>query len=502
VRAGFCLRVATVLPACLWAGCAGDSGVPWPAEYNAPAATGSLRRVARIVHVTDTHLVDTLSPARYAGIDPLAGSAWRPHEACSTQILDGIVRAINRRHGSGDSIDFVVHTGDACDNAQRNELNWLIAVMDGDSVDPLSGPDDRPVAGRPPASVDPYLPFEAEGLYRQGVHGSAPSIPWYIVRGNHDVYALGVFPIFEGAAGERFAPLPLDHRPGFLLPVRLDPESWLAYGNITPAAPGPPPALAFPRLVVPSRLRRYVTTADYVSILHGSVSSPPGHGFDASPASATWYTVSPVSGVRLIGLDTTAAVNIAPASVHSEGALTRTQLDFLSAELVAAVARDELVIVATHHPSASLSPLWGSEVSPEELRAVLRECPNVVVHLCGHTHRHRVSNQGGYLEIETASTLDWPQEARCIELWQDEATDEVIVAYEVFSHLDGPPDPPDADPLRGLREVAYELARQDAGAAARRKDHRAVDDDRYGAADDRAGVIRLRRGAQPHARPS
>ena len=502
MRCGIFLRLAAALPACLSAGCTGDNGLPLAADYAAAPTASGTRLVARLVHITDTHLVDTLSPARFAGADPLIRSAWRPQEAYSTQVLDGIVRAINRQHASGRRIDFVVHTGDACDNAQLNELRWLVAVLDGERVMPLSGPDDRPVGARPVPTLDPYQPFDAQGLWRAGVHGDAPSIDWYIVRGNHDAYALGVFPIVEGTGGVRWAPLPLEQRPGFVAPVRLDPESWLAYGNVTPAAPGPPPALTFPRLVAPSRQRRYLDAADYKAVLGASTSTPRGHGFSATGPAATWYSVSPAPGVRLIGLDTTTAVNVAPASVHSEGALTRAQLDFLSAELAAAASRAELVIVATHHPSASLSPLWGSEVSPEELRAVLRACPNTVLHLCGHTHRHHVSDQGGYLEIETASTLDWPQEARLIELWQDDATGEVIVAYEVFSHLDEPPDSPGADPLRELRKVAYELARQDAATATRRKYHSAGPDDRYGTLSDRTDVVRLRRRGMPSTGPS
>ena len=107
--------------------------------------------------------------------------------------------------------------------------------------------------------------------------------------------------------------------------------------------------------------------------------------------------------------------------------------------------------MATHHPSAALSPLPRSEVSPEEFRGVLHEYPNVVLHLAGHRHRNRVTDQGGYLEIETCSTLDLPQEGRLIEIWQDSTDRSVIVTYEMFSHLDDNLPILGDDPLQLLR---------------------------------------------------
>ena len=475
-------------------GCNSDVGTLLPAEESGPAQAGNLTFVVRLAQVSDTHVMDTLSPARFPGASVLVGSAWRPQEAYATQILDGMVRTINRIHASGRTIGFVLHTGDACDNNQSNELGWLVGVLDGEMVNPLSGPDDRTADARPDATHDPYAAFGAQGLYRRGVHGDQPSVPWYIVLGNHDAYALGAFPVFESSDGRRTAPLPLDERPGLVLPVRMDPEASFAYGNVTPAAPGPPALFELPRYVVPNSERRYFNKAEYVEKMFATVAGPPGHGFADALPGATWYSTVPAAGVRLIGLDTTAAAMHAEGGIYNEGALSWEQHEFLRAELDAAQARDELVIVATHHPSGDLSLAAGTAVFPDELRGRLRQCPNVVLHLVGHTHRNRVTDQGGYLEIETCSTLDWPQEGRLIEVWRDAAVGSVVVTYEMFSHLDESLPPLGADPLHDLRRTAADLARGGRSGSAPQKRDDSSADNPAGAAADRAGAATLSQG--------
>jgi len=176
---------------------------------------------------------------------------------------------------------------------------------------------------------------------------------------------------------------------------------------------------------------------------------------------------------------------------YDQGSISAGQLDWFRGELEAATACGELVIVATHHPSGDLTLAAGSEVFPDELRGLLRQYPNVVLHLCGHTHRNRVTDQGGYLEIETCSTLDWPQEGRLIEVWQDDAGD-AVVTYEMFSHVDETWPALGADPLHDLRQTALELARGDAAVRYKRNDGSA--DNPAGALEDRAGAVTLSRG--------
>lgn len=457
LRAGAGVGLAPLL------GCGG----PWaellpPARESADVGAGNLRLLARIAHVTDTHIVDEESPARFTGAHGITHSAWRTYESYAPHLLDGIVRVVNRAHAAGRTIDFLVHTGDLVDNAQANELTWALRLLDGGVIDPRSGPDDRLPERRPPVERDPHAPFVAQGLYQHDVHGGAPSIPWYAAIGNHDVYSIGVFPIVPGTDGRRVAPLPLPGRPGVVLPTMLDPTGSQAYGNVTPAEPGPPPLLNTPRFVEPNAARAFFDRAEYHVALLASETQPTGHGW-VPAATRAYYSVSPVAGLRLIVLDTTDADVVLPGGFYAEGAIAREQFAWLGRELQTADEGCEVVIVATHHPSGSLKRISGSLVFEDEFRALLNSHASVALHICGHRHRNHVADRGGYLEIETCSTLDWPQETRLIELWQDGRTGELQIGYEMLSHLDEALPPLGDDPLRALREEALQRAGTAAG---------------------------------------
>ncbi|HVP12237.1 MAG TPA: metallophosphoesterase [Phycisphaerae bacterium] len=468
-----------------------DAGIELPSSESAGIDLTGLIRLARFAQISDTHVVDTESPARFAQAQFITRGAWRPWEAYATQIVDGMIRTVNRIHASGRPVDFLLHTGDGCDNTQSNELGWLLGILDGASINPLSGPDDRPESARPAPTMDPYAPFPAAGLYRTGVHGELPSIPWYALSGNHDSFALGTLPFFDQLFGGRIAPLPLPRRPGLLLPVVLDPTASTAYGNVTPNDPGPPCILEIPHYIQPNPNRAFFNKPDFVKAMFNTVTGPAGHGM-SDPNGPTWYSVSPAPGLRLIGLDTADPALKLPTFIYSEGAISAAQADFLRTELAAARDRNEVVIVATHHPSDSLQPTLGSALTPEAFRSLLNEHANVVLHVCGHTHRNRVTDRGGYLEIETCSTIDLPQEGRLIEVYRNDQTGETAVTYEMFSHIDDVLPPLGDDPLRDLRAAAMAIAAADPGASIRQKLYDESGSDPKGRQVDRAAVKRMR----------
>jgi len=471
--------------------CEVDTGLRLPSLESPEVDLEGFTLVARIVHVSDSQIIDEQSPARFAGAGEIVSSAWRPYEAYSTQLLDGTLRAANRIHASGRAVDFLVFTGDTCDNAQRNELGWMLSVFDGGTIDPLSGPDDRPVETRPDPLIDPHAPFTAQGLYRSGVNGDLPSIPWYVVFGNHDVFGIGVFAIFEDIFGHRVAKLPLSRRPGVLLPTVLDPTGWWTHGKVTPAHPGPPALLDVPTFVEPNPDRAFFNKREFIRAMFTTVSGPPGHGFSNPESGPSWYSVSPVAGLRLIGLDTCEPAHKIPGFPYHDGSISAEQVDFLRAELDAADQRGELVVVVSHHPSASIREIYGTALLGSELRALLNDHPNVVVHLAGHTHRNRVTDRGGYVEIETSSTLDLPQEGRIVEIWRSSQDGAIAIKYETFSHLDDDLPQLGDDPLRAMRARAQAIALNDKDAAARQKQLDPSGADPYGADADRSGVVFL-----------
>ena len=477
------------------AGCEADDGLRLPSRESPEVNLDGFSLVARIIHVSDSQIVDEESPARFAGAQDIVRSAWRPYEAYSTQLLDGTLRAVNRIHASGRNADFLVFTGDACDNAQTNELRWMLNVFDGRTVDPRSGPDDRAAESLPDPLMDPHVPFVAQGLYRSAVHGDLPSIPWYVVFGNHDVFGIGVFAIFEDAFGRRTAELPFARRPGVLLPTVLDPVGAWTHGKVTPANPGPPAFLELPAYVDPNPDRKFFNQREFIRAMFTTESGPPGHGFVDAETGPGWYSVSPVEGLRLIGLNTCEPAHRIPGFPYQDGSISAEQVAFLRDELAAADKRGELIIVASHHPSASLWAGYGTALVGSEFRALLNEYPHVVAHLAGHTHRNRVTSRGGYLEIETSSTIDLPQEGRIVEIWRRDADGLAVVNYEMFSHLDEQLPALGADPLHAMRAAARAIAEGDKGAAARQKRLDPSGADPFGSAVDRSGmmVVRVRR---------
>jgi hypothetical protein len=266
----------------------------------------------------------------------------------------------------------------------------------------------------------------------------------------------------------------------------MDPTSDLTHGPISPAHPGPPPVLELPARVVPVPERRHFNEREFVQAMFQSTSAPTGHGF-ASADAPPWYSAAPVAGLRMITLYTSDVPNPVPGLPYSEGCISSAQRDFLIAELDAAQERGELVIVVSHHPSSSLEVLSGSVLGPDDFRALLNRYPNVIAHLAGHKHRNRVADRGGYAEIETCSTIDWPQEARVIEIWRD-ADGSPAVAYRMFSGFDDDLPALGDDPLHDLRAQAHELARQGKGGLDLQRGQEPEEPDPRGDPADREGV--------------
>jgi len=120
---------------------------------DSPAAATRASRPGRpllcLVHLTDLQLADVQSPARfeflnrsfadprYAEIVPV----HRPQEALAAHAVHAMLRTVNAAHGpaTGAPLRLAVTTGDAIDNAQWNELQTFLALLDGGLVPQDSG---------------------------------------------------------------------------------------------------------------------------------------------------------------------------------------------------------------------------------------------------------------------------------------------------------------------------------------------------------------------------
>src|SRR5262249_33973691 len=151
-----------------------------------------------------------------------------------------------------------------------------------------------------------------------------------------------------------------------------------------------------------------------------------GHGIsaDVKALGKAYYTFDAPSGaVRFVVLDTAAETG------GSDGVIHQAEVDkFVKPALDAAKAEGKLVILVSHHDSATIGD--GSDppgveqadaVTPDAWTALLGSYDNVVLHLGAHTHAHKVRSVSpasghAYWEMETASLTDYPHQMRVIEV--------------------------------------------------------------------------------------
>jgi metallophosphoesterase (TIGR03767 family) len=404
-----------------------------------------------LVHVSDLHVCDAQSPARVELLDRWADpdspvhhdigevGTYRPQEMLTAQVVEAMVQALNGvRRGpvAGGSVDAAVVTGDNTDNAQANELDWYLTLLEGGEVRPDSGDltrwegvasdddeDDRYWhPGRERADLPrsrygfPVVPGLLDAA-RAPFLASGLDAPWLAVHGNHDRLLQGTVPPrswwAQVATGSRRA-------------AELEPE--LPPGEVLELAralgAGRPAALA--RLararsvpVTPDAERRVAFLAEFITAHDRDGARPPRHGF---PADGRSYYRQDLGEVRMLVLDT-----VNPGGGW-EGSLDRQQWEWLRAELEQADAERAYVVLASHHPLATWVNCVGdpTRVLSEEMAALLELHPCVVLWLNGHTHRAEVRQRASWCEVTSPSLLDWPQQGRVVELLRTDGVLRVV----------------------------------------------------------------------------
>jgi 3',5'-cyclic AMP phosphodiesterase CpdA len=117
--------------------------------------------------------------------------------------------------------------------------------------------------------------------------------------------------------------------------------------------------------------------------------------------------VHDVGEVRCIVLDTVCDAG------GADGSIDAAQLGWLEERLDE--ARDGYVVLLSHHGHDTLSNPRG-ERRAEELLRLLRRHLNVVLWLNGHIHANRVTPRGSFWEVTTSSLVDWPCQARLVDI--------------------------------------------------------------------------------------
>ena len=435
--------------------------------------------LASFIHLSDLHICDAASPARLEFLDRIADpdnplsalvpyvGTYRAQEFLTTQVLESMMQAVNEIK-SGPLLDSpitaVIITGDVIDNAQKNELDWYQALLEGKTVDPASGakgkpvgpfvsdpgtydihyyhpdgapegmPEDRPhtLHGFPihkGVTAGALTPFKATGLTHQ----------WFAIHGNHDALLQGTavptIDIDKLATGSA-------KLVGLGESADLQ-ELFGAFGEIGPAEYPGIEALITSETDADPR-RELVAIDDWVRV-HTECGHD--HGLNADENQISYWYRDLGDKLRLIALDT---VN------HFggwQGCIHREQFNWLKKLLDDSA--EKYVVLTSHHPLENLFngyvPQGESAPALEaEVTTLLEQHTNVIAWISGHVHDHkiseRVTSSGAHMfwEIRTGSHIDWPQQSRSIEFARTSdgriAIGTVLVDHKGPIEFNGTPD--------------------------------------------------------------
>ncbi|MBV9278929.1 MAG: TIGR03767 family metallophosphoesterase [Chloroflexi bacterium] len=460
-----------------------------------------------LVHCTDIHLVDVESPGRIEFVQRQYGlealgllvPAYRPQELLNRHAWEAMVRSINTLDPSahtGAPVQLVICSGDLTDNAQRNELDWFVRTMEGGTVIPRSGgtkyegvgtldwddphywhPDEIPDAYKERWGF-PALPGLQDEAIRPFSAGGC-ALPWLVAYGNHDA-------LVNGAAlrTEAYEEILVGSRKAGRFPPDFDPLDHLGLYIENPerflTGPG--------RTVAPDPARRALSRRDFVKAHLLAGGRPAGHGFEEEnrEEGIAYYVWDAAAPMRVIVLDTTT-----PGG-HYQGSVGARQLAWLERRLAevhssffAADGRrirtgneDRLVVLISHHglltinnPLVPYDPRDPADddlprsLGPE-LEALLHRFPNVILWLNGHIHRNLIlprpdpaRRAAGFWEVTTSSLLDWPCQARLVEIVRN-ADGTISVLCTMIDH-DAPLSPEGGEGVARLASIHRELAAND-----------------------------------------
>jgi len=422
--------------------------------------------LACVAHLTDLHLTDVQSPARFEFInreyaDPRFRELLpmhRPQEALNVHAIAAMVRTLNAIVGApitGNPIDLAIMSGDAVDNAQWNELATFMTLLDGGQVRADSGgeryegvqspgwPDDffwkpdgavkgddlmRAAYGFPhvPGVLERALaPFRSAGL----------RMPWLGCHGNHEQVSQGVGIVTPALAAAMVG----FHKP-IALPDGLDRDTVVEMFVRRPEA-----FMAGPDLpVTPDADRRPFTRREFDAAIRQD---------------GTAYYVHDTPAVRFVVLDTVCTAG------GADGCIDEDQVGWLDRRL--REARDRPVVITSHHTLDTMGNkrrAGGSRyIDPSAVIDVVHAAGNVVLWLNGHIHANAIrprpdprGNGRGFWEVTTSSLVDWPCQARLVELF-DAGDGLLAIACTMVDH-DGPTDPAGAIEPEQMAALHRELA--------------------------------------------
>lgn len=417
---------------------------------NEPFTSTDHSVIACIWHLSDLHLCDAESPGRIEYLDRYADpdspykdeieevGTYRPQEILTVQVAATMIETVNALdHGpvTGAPVDALLITGDITDNAQTNELAWYRTLIEGGTVQPGSGgpvsswvgvsssdtwdehywhPDGAPAGYRKDRPTRlfgyPRIPGLIEAA-RHLVTSEGSSYPVLSVHGNHDALLQGTV-----VADDRLRAYALGDEVVRRLSDDFDPRHIAA--AVSPNGPAE-------YVTDPAAPRRTVVADSSRAIMQ------PGD-FASAVGRSTNYWAQDVGQIRIVSLDT-----VNPYGGW-QGSLDEVQFAWLGEELER--SRNHIVVIASHHPSPTMTndfcPDGSRRVLGNELVQLLLRYPNIVLWIAGHIHMNAAIRHGDeanwFWEVTTASLIDWPQQGRIFEFMR--SADEVVITSTVIDH--------------------------------------------------------------------
>jgi metallophosphoesterase (TIGR03767 family) len=494
-------------------------GPGWPTKVRTLGAAAQAGRegrrvaLASIVHLTDIHIVDTQSPARVEFLDRYADppspntldAAQRAQETLTVHVAESMVQRINRlARGpiTGRRFDCAVSTGDNGDNRQQNEMEWFITLLDGGPVTPNSGgPDYEGVQDQDTTTYDAHYwhpeDTRPDGDFYKKLHGypaypgllaaaikpltaSGLTIPWYTIYGNHDGLVQGNAPSNAVLEAIATGPLKVVDLPAGLSPGDLNTGLQNSDPTILAALASAPA-----RPVTADAKRHQVSPREWAALHLASPATPGpvGHGLPASAATTglLYYVFDVAPGVRGISLDTVDRGGMDTGSLDAaqfawlEARLTEVSSRSYDASgaVVRSSAPDHLIVLFSHHNLDTLGNQTpdpgnpGPRVLGPAIEALLHRFPNVVAWVNGHSHKNKVvphpdpaNRSGGFWEVLTSAHIDYPEEARIVEL-VDNRDGTLSIFGTLVEHLAPPSVTIGATGLLDLAALSRELAAND-----------------------------------------
>jgi hypothetical protein len=335
-------------------------------------------------------------------------------------------------------------------------------------------PNRPPPEGTPPGAYDGWPRYP--GLYdraQQPFTAAGLAVRPYLARGNHDGLLEGVLPasnpvirplatscvkVFPGDAVD---PRSLGGDLRRFLPLLSDPQQIARL-------------LEDAQRVPPDPDRRVIDRREYKRVLGSDTGlrHVARRENRASGGTASYYAFAPRRGLRFVSIDTVAEGGA------SDGNVDHPQYRWLRRTLARAQRRDELIVVYGHHTLETMkatvaderagrcadpgcdedprrsTPIHRGLAGRDSIRDLLLRHRNVVAYVAGHTHDNdvRLFRRGGraFWQVSTASHIDWPQQSRTLELFDNR--DGTLSLFGTIVDHDGPAAPPAPGPAAVLTE--------------------------------------------------